>query len=123
MAKPQRDEAQQSRQIPAASYNKKGGSEMKGKFSKFWFKGEKRPYTVQASDERFAICTKPFNLKHTVLYTIVDFKENIRGTENLIFCAGFEDKKDCLDALERLQKGKSEISHRNRVPLEITKTQ
>lgn len=42
---------------------------------KIWFEGEKRPYTVRACDERFAICTKPFNLRKTVLYTIIDKKQ------------------------------------------------
>jgi hypothetical protein len=88
---------------------------------KIWFYGEERPYKIRACDNRFAICTKPFNLQKTVLYTIIDRKENIRGTENFIFCHGFETDKQCKDALHRLQKGKSEISHRNRVPLKIIK--
>ena len=37
---------------------------------KVWFPGEKRPYTIRACDDRFAICTKPFNIKKTVLYTL-----------------------------------------------------
>lgn len=88
---------------------------------KVWFEEEKQGYTVQASDELFAVCTKPFNAKKTVLYTIIDFKKEIRGTENLVFCMGFESKTECKDALIRLQKGESEVSHRKNIPLKIRK--
>lgn len=91
----------------------------KVKKTRIWFDGEKKPYKIQALSPRYAICTKPFNLKRTVLYTIVDFAKNIRGPENLIFCMGFETEKRCEEALIRLQKGESEISHRNRVSLNI----
>lgn len=87
--------------------------------AKIKFSSEKKPYTIRACDERFVICTKPFNPKRTVLYTIVDLKEQVRGTENLIFCMGFEDDEDCNEALKRLQSGESEVSHRNRVALDI----
>lgn len=83
------------------------------------FSGEKRPYRIRACDERFAVCTKPFNLKKTVLYTIIDLQRNVRGTENLVFGMGFESDIDCREALERLQKGESEVSFRNFVPLDI----
>lgn len=108
----------------------KVGSEVK-------FASEKRAYTVQASDERYAVCTKPFNPRHTVLYTVIDFKENVRGTENLIFGMGAETREQCEDMLDRLNgrhdsNGRSlvgtkfdevpmrtEVSHRNRVALDI----
>lgn len=86
-----------------------------------WFLKEKRPYTVRACNDRFIICTKPFNLKKTVLYTIIDLQFDIRGTENLIFCMGFESDEDCNDALIRLQSGQTEVSHRNRIELDIVK--
>lgn len=86
-----------------------------------FFTEEKHPYTIRACNDRYAICTKPFNLKKTVLYTIIDFNEGIRGTEDLIFCAGFESDEDCFEALVRLSNGVSEVSHRNRVPLSIEK--
>jgi hypothetical protein len=87
--------------------------------SKIIFDGEVRPYRVRACDKRYLICTKPFNLKHTVIYTIVDLKLKIRGTENTVFCMGFEKDQDCVDALLRLASGDSEVSHRNRVVLKI----
>lgn len=83
------------------------------------FKKEKQKYTIQAINNRYAICTKPFNAQKTVLYTIISLKEKIRGTENLIFCNGFETKKQCEEALDRLENGISEISHRNRINLDI----
>lgn len=87
--------------------------------SKIKFIEEKQKYVVRCCNDRFVICTKPFNPKHTVIYTIIDLQEQIRGTENLIFCMGFEDDKDCQEALNRLIKGESEVSHRNIIPLQI----
>ena len=83
------------------------------------FRAEKKPYRVRCSSSRFAVCTKPFNLKHTVMYTIVDLVEDVRGTENLIFCMGFESDDKCQEALARLENGETEVSHRNYVPLDI----
>lgn len=88
---------------------------------RIWFAGEKKPYRVRACDERFSVCTKPMNLLKTVMYTIVDLGRGIRGTENLVFCMGFEDDEDCNDALKRLQSGESEVSRRNFVALDIVR--
>lgn len=88
---------------------------------KIWFSSEKNPYRVMACDNRYLVCTKPFNFKKTVLYTIIDLDKNIRGVENLIFCAGFETVKDCNNALARLSSGETEISHRNFIELDILK--
>ena len=87
--------------------------------TKIKFLEEVQRYTVQAITDRYAVCTKPFNCRKTVLYTIIDVQEKIRGPENLIFCMGFETKKQCQEALERLIKSESEISYRNRIPLVI----
>ena len=70
---------------------------------KIHFDGERNAYTVRACDSRYLICTKPFNPKKTVLYTIVDLQEKVRGTENLVFGMGFETDEDCQEALQRLQ--------------------
>lgn len=86
---------------------------------KIKFKEEKQRYTIRALNERYAICTKPFNLKKTVLYTIVDFVEKVRGTENLVFGMGAETEKQCEEMLVRIETGKTEISYRNRVPLDL----
>lgn len=85
------------------------------------FKEEKKRYTVRACNKLFAICTKPFNLKKTVLYTVIDFTNNIRGTENLIFCAGAETDTKCVEMLDRLTNKETEISHRNFITLNIEK--
>lgn len=88
---------------------------------KIKFKSEKRPYRVRAIGQRFIVCTKPFNPKHTVIYTIVDLKRNVRGTENLVFCLGFETDKDCRAALKRLESEETEVSYRNSIELDIEK--
>lgn len=85
------------------------------------FAGEKRAYRVRAANERFAICTKPFNPRRTVLYTIIDFRDCVRGTENLIFCLGFETDEQCQEALVRLTTGETQVSSRNQVRLNIEK--
>jgi hypothetical protein len=89
------------------------------KGDKIFFAGERLSFTVRASNDRFIICTR----KHfgKPLYTIVDLEKKIRGTENLIFCMGFESDQDCEEALERLTSGESEVSHRNFVYLHIKK--
>lgn len=90
---------------------------------KVYFEGERNGYTVMATDNRYAICTKPYNPKKTVLYTIVDQKENIRGTNNLIFNPyDYQRLNECLECLDDLRSGETKISYRNRVPLVITKT-
>lgn len=87
--------------------------------TKILFAEEKQRYTVRASNIVFAICTKPMNAKKTVLYTIVDWNNNIRGTENLIFGMGAETDKECKEMLERLTQGDSEVSGRNNIKLNI----
>jgi len=84
---------------------------------KIKFAEEKQAYTIQAKNERFLVCTKPFNPRKTVLYTIVDLVKKIRGTENLIFCMGFETVELCEEALRRIVSGESKISKRNQIPL------
>lgn len=85
------------------------------KGDKILFVEESKPYKVRAVGDRYIICTKPYNLKHTGLYTIIDKQENVRGTENLVFCMGAETDEQCENMLERLEKGESEISRRNTV--------
>lgn len=94
---------------------------------KIKFRREKQRFTVRACNERFAICTKPFNPRHTVIYTIIDLQEGVRGTENLVFGMGAETDEQCQEMLKRLTtlEGhdyvhfQTEVSHRNRVPLDI----
>lgn len=89
------------------------------------FAEERLSYTIQARGERYLVCTKPFNPKKTVLYTVVDLNEWVRGTENLIFGAGAETPEDCEEMLRRLEGRDhelgltTEVSRRNRVPLNV----
>ena len=84
------------------------------------FAEERAAYTVRACNERFLICTKPFNPKHTVLYTIVDLKEGIRGRNWWVFnIYEYMDDADCEECLEDLVAGICEISHRYRIKLSI----
>jgi hypothetical protein len=87
--------------------------------SKVKFKEEKQSYTVQASNIAFTVCTKPFNCQKTVLYTIINWMEKIRGPEGIVFGMGAESKEDCEEMLERLTQGETQISYRNNIPLNI----
>lgn len=80
---------------------------------------DKRPYTVKARDERYIICTKPFNVRHTVLYFIIDLLNKWRAPDNMIFCSGYETTEDCQERLKELQDGTIELSRRRGVPLDI----
>lgn len=87
--------------------------------TKIKFKKEKHRYTVRASNAAFAICTKPMNALKTVLYTVIDWNEGVRGTENLVLSEGAESEQECQEMLKRLTNGDSEVSHRNRVELDV----
>lgn len=89
--------------------------------NKVIFRSESGEFVVRACDERFAICTQPYERLNTVYYTIIDLEKDIRGTENYVLCFGLEDDEDCNDALLRLQSGESAVSHRNYVDLDIVK--
>ena len=79
---------------------------------------EVRPYKVKCRDERFIICTKPFNLKQTVIYFIADLERYVRGPDNMVFCFGYETQEQCEERLKELQQGIIEVSSRNCVPLD-----
>lgn len=105
---------------------------------KIRFAEERNAYTVRACDDRYLICTKPFNIfPKTVVYTIVDLKEGIRGTDG--YCIGpysYYSDEDCNAFLKELQEadaarlnkaengvfvdvGAGHISYRNRIKLNI----
>lgn len=85
---------------------------------KAYIRDEKRPYYVKCRDDRFIICTKPYNPKHTVYYFIVDLQRGVRGTDDRVFCNGYETNSQCLERLSELQNGEINVSSRNCVPLE-----
>lgn len=68
------------------------------------FRGEKLPYTVRAVTKggRFAILTKPFNPRRTVLYTVIDFDRGVRGKDNY-YGLGYETPEDIERALHNFQ--------------------
>jgi len=85
------------------------------------FVGERNSYTIQARSERFIVCTKPFAPRKTVIYTVVDLADRVRGTENLVFGFGAETRRQCEEMVRRLEGDghRTEVSHRNRVTLEV----
>lgn len=72
---------------------------------KIRFAEEKKPYTIRACDDRFLVCTKPYNFRpKTMLYTIVDLVEGIRGTDGYsIGCYDYYKTEDCEAILKELQ--------------------
>lgn len=89
--------------------------------SKVWFLEEKQCYTVRAKGNQFLVLSKPFNLKRTVIYTILDIEIMERGPENLIFCTGAETDEQCQEMLARLISGESEISSRRSIKAYVSK--
>ncbi len=90
---------------------------------KVWFDSTRMAFTVRCSNARFAICTRPFALKKTVLYCIVDLVEKVRGPEDLVLGFGVETDQQCQEMLERVTKGESRVSQRNALPLAIQRIQ
>lgn len=86
---------------------------------KVYIPDQKRPFRVRARDDRYIICTKPFNIRHTVIYFIVDLVNKWRAPDNMIFCSGYETNEECQERLKELQNGKIELSVRRGIPLDI----
>jgi len=86
---------------------------------KVYVPNEKRPYRVRVRDERYIICTKPFNPQRTVLYFIVDLVDKWRAPDDRLFCMGYETDEHCKERLEELQTGKISLSVRRGIPLDI----
>lgn len=74
---------------------------------------EVRPYRVKSRDDRYIICTKPYNPQRTVMYFIIDLERCVRGPDNMVFCSGYETQEQCEERLKELQEGKIEVSYRN----------
>lgn len=79
-----------------------------------WFSTSKKSFKVRECNDRFAICTQPFNLQpKTVLYTIIDFDRDVRGEDNLIFSVyDYYSDEDCKQAMEDLMNGEIEVSYK-----------
>lgn len=89
------------------------------------FSEERQAYTIQARGERYLVCTKPFNLRRTTLYTVVDLELWMRGPENLIFGRGTETREQCEEMLARLEGRDpdlvepTEVSRRRWIPVSV----
>ena len=82
----------------------------------------RRPYTVRALSEHFVVCTRPRDFATTgeFVYTVIDWRNGIRGPINVIGqSVDVSTDERCRDLLDDLEAGRWEISHRNRVQLDI----
>lgn len=87
---------------------------------KIKFQNDKIPYTIKAKADRYLICTRPYNFKSTVFYTIIDLKLLIRGANNLVFnIYDYKEQKDTEQCLKDLASGKVEVSSRNCIKLDV----
>jgi hypothetical protein len=91
---------------------------------RIYFKDDKKPYTVMACNELFAICTKPFNLQKTCLYTIIDWRKGKRNRNNMVFNPyDYTKQEDINECLKHLSNPEHicEISHRGAVDIDIVR--
>lgn len=86
---------------------------------KIYIPGNKKPWKVRCRDDRYIICTQPYNPRHTVLYFIIDTEEKRRAPDDRVFCFGYETDEDCNDRLKELQNGEIFLSKRRGVPLDV----
>lgn len=89
---------------------------------KIYFSGERNGYTVKALNDRFAICTKPYNPKRTVLYSIIDINRQVRGPNDLVFnMYDYTIQDDIDECMRDLESGETEVSYRRCAELCIDK--
>lgn len=96
--------------------------------SKIKFKSEKQRYTVMAHDARFVIAIKPFNLKKTYIYTIIDLKDKKRSSDNYYCRFDYNSTIECNEALKMLNETANNLgshgfwlSYRQVIDLDIEK--
>jgi len=114
--------------------------------NKIFFDGEKLPYKVMALSERYAVVSRPLNrredaglLRHQVkmgayltfteafehnkqspVYSLIDFKENIKAPDNLVFgLYDYSNEESCRQVIKNLESGEMELSHRNRCEMSV----
>jgi hypothetical protein len=88
------------------------------------FVDDRRWWTVKAVTEHFAALTRqvPFQPTGTLCYTVVDWRNGIRGACNLIgqgWGDGKYTEQECAEMLARFESDDLEVSHRNWVSLEF----
>jgi hypothetical protein len=82
----------------------------------------RRPYTVRATSEHFVVCTRQrdFAPKGDVVYTVIDWRNGIRGPINVIGRSwDVRTDEQCQLLVDHLDAGRWTVSHRNRVQLDI----
>lgn len=111
-----------------------------------YFHNEKLPYKVMAVSKRYAVVSRPLNrredaelLHHQVkmgayctfteafehnkqspVYSLIDFEENIKAPDNLVFgIYDYSKESDCEKVIKDLESGELELSHRNRCELSV----
>ncbi|MCW2632069.1 MAG: hypothetical protein JWR88_1031 [Pseudonocardia sp.] len=82
----------------------------------------RRWWTVQAVSPHFAVCVQqvPFKPKGTLRYTVLDWRNSVRGPCDLIgqgYGDGSYSEQECVAMLAEFESGELEVSYRNRVPL------
>ena len=75
-------------------------------------------WLVRATSRDFAVCVRqtPFKPKGTLEYTVLDWRNGVRGPCNLIgwgFGDGSYSAEDCADMVYQFQTGELEVTHRN----------
>jgi hypothetical protein len=113
---------------------------------KVYFTNEKLPYRVMAVSERYAVVSRSLNrredaelLHHQVrmgayctftesfehnkqspVYSLIDFEENIKAPDNLVFgIYDYSKESDCKKVIKDLESGELQLSHRNRCELSV----
>lgn len=114
---------------------------------KIYFHGENLPMTIKSINDKFAICTRKFDLieddilsykmemqpyktkqeiyetlKNEIIYSCIGFSNNYRSTHDLIFNPyDFNKLKDINQLLKDLTNGTVKLSRRNKCELIINK--
>jgi predicted carbohydrate-binding protein with CBM5 and CBM33 domain len=93
------------------------------KGDKIYFAEEKRPYTVRAISEKYAILTRWYNKKEGVVYyTIIDRTLNARSTNDYVFNPyDYNQQADIDQCMVDLQNEEAHLSERNKIELNILK--
>lgn len=84
---------------------------------KIKFKTFDEPYEIYARNDDFIICRDVKSKE--AYYTIIDVKNNKRGTHNS-YGHACETKEDCQSTLKALADKEIGMSHRNIISLDIT---
>lgn len=76
--------------------------------TKIKWKGQNKRFKVIARNENFIIITRPYNPQRTYEYSILDLEYMKCNKDNYYCKYNYQDKEECTEALEELQKGRDE---------------